>query len=96
MSRTQRTAISGAAFATTIRKSRDIAMIIPVVFTLLIMKPMIHLFGPEPGLAGIPAIVVYLFGLWTLAVVLTAWNARRLNTPETNDPLVMDPQDSPP
>ena len=95
MTRKRRVPISGAATATAIRKSRDIAMIIPVVFTLLIMKPMIHLFGPEPGLAGIPAIVVYVFGLWTLAVVLTAWNARRLNTPETNDPLVMDPQDSP-
>lgn len=96
MTRKRRIPLSGAETATAIRKSRDIAMIIPVVFTLLIMKPMIHLFGPEPGLAGIPAIVVYLFGLWTLAVVLTAWNSRRLNMPESNDPLVMDPQDSPP
>lgn len=96
MTRKRQTALSGAATATAIRKSRDIAMIIPVVFTLLIMKPMIHLFGPEPGLAGIPAVVVYLFGLWTLVVVLTAWNARRLNTSDSSDPLAMDPQDSPP
>ncbi|MDF1747574.1 MAG: hypothetical protein P1V34_01735 [Alphaproteobacteria bacterium] len=90
------TTVSGAASASAIRKSRDIAMIIPVIFTLLIMPPMVHLFGSEPGLAGIPSIVVYLFGLWILVVLLTAWNARRLNTPETNDPLVMNPQDSPP
>lgn len=60
------------------RKARDIAALAPVLFALLIMPPFVHLTGDAPPVAGIPAIVVYLFGIWIAAIALTAWNVRRL------------------
>jgi hypothetical protein len=60
------------------RKARDIAGVAPVLFAILIMPPFVHLTAGAPPLAGIPAIVVYLFGIWIAVIVLTAWNVRRL------------------
>lgn len=60
------------------RKARDIAGIAPVLFAVLILPPFIHLSADAPPVAGVPAIVVYLFGIWVLAIAFTAWNVRRL------------------
>lgn len=82
--------------AAAIRKSRDIAVVIPIVCTLLIMPPFVHIVSGGGSVFGIPPIVVYLFGIWILAIVLTAWNARRLSAPLEEDTFGVDAQDAPP
>lgn len=85
-----------ATTASAARKSRDIAAVIPVVCALLMMPPLVHLTADGSNILGIPAIVVYLFGVWTAAIGLTAWNARRLDAPVREDQLRIDPNDTPP
>ncbi|MDW3205938.1 MAG: hypothetical protein R8L07_10400 [Alphaproteobacteria bacterium] len=82
--------------ASTIRKARDIAVVIPVVCTFLIMPPLIHIASGAGSIFGIPAVVVYLFGIWIAAVALTAWNSRRLDTPDHEDAFRIDGKDLPP
>lgn len=82
--------------ASAVRKARDIAIVIPVVCTFLIMPPLVHIASDAGSIFGIPAIVVYLFGIWMVAVALTAWNSRRLDTPEQEDAFRIDGKDVPP
>lgn len=88
-----RRAIVTAAAA---RKARDIAAVVPIVAIALFMPPLVHLFGSESGIFGIPAIVLYLFGIWIVAIVVTRWNVRRLDRPAADLPMPIDPKDAPP
>ena len=54
------------------RRTRDLAFIVPLLGVILMMPPLVGLFArPGAGIAGVPLIVVYLFGLW-LALILAA------------------------
>ena len=54
-------------------------MIVPVVGVLLLVPPLIGLFArPDIGVAGVPLIIVYLFGLWFVLIMLALLIAFRL------------------
>jgi len=60
---------------------RDAATLLPIVGLLLLMPPVITLFAVEADVAGVPLIVVYLFGVWLALIACGAWLARRLARP---------------
>jgi hypothetical protein len=51
---------------------RDAATLLPVVAAALLLPPFILVFAAPVRLAGIPLIVIYVFGAWAL-IVLAAW-----------------------
>jgi hypothetical protein len=51
---------------------RDAATLLPVVAAILLLPPFILLFATPVLIAGIPLIVVYVFGIWA-AIVFCAW-----------------------
>jgi len=61
------------------RRVRDLALIVPVFGTLLLMPPLIGLFArPDSDVWGIPLIIVYLFGLWFALIIAAFLLAIRL------------------
>jgi hypothetical protein len=52
-------------------RARDAARVLPMLGLFLLMPPVITLFAAPLRVAGVPLIVVYLFGVW-LALVLGA------------------------
>lgn len=52
--------------------TRDAASLLPVAATVLLLPPFIVVFAAPVLIAGIPLIVVYVFGVWA-AIVLCAW-----------------------
>lgn len=67
------------------RGVRDAATILPIAAAVLLLPPFILVFTAPATLAGIPLIIVYVFGAWA-AIVLAAWLvARRLETPDDAD-----------
>ncbi len=62
--------------------TRDAASLLPVAAAILLLPPFIVVFAAPVLIAGIPLIVVYVFGVWA-AIVLCAWLlARNLATVE--------------
>ena len=60
-------------------RTRDLALVLPVFGTLALVPPFIGLFArPGMAVAGIPLIVVYLFGLWLALILAALVLARRL------------------
>lgn len=57
---------------------RDAAALFPVLGLVLLMPPVITLFASTLFVAGIPLIIVYLFGVWLGLIAGTALLARRL------------------
>jgi len=53
------------------RGIRDAASVLPFLATVLLAPPIILIFAAPVRLAGIPLIVVYIFGVWA-AVILAA------------------------
>lgn len=61
------------------RRTRDLALLVPLVGVLLLVPPMVGLFArPDIAVFGIPLIIIYLFGLWLTLIVVALWLARRL------------------
>ena len=54
------------------------AVALPLVGLFLLMPPLITLFARGAGLAGVPLVVVYVFGVWGALIVCAALLARRL------------------
>lgn len=63
---------------TAIRKSRDLAVAIPIFWVILIMPPSITLFTGSMDVFGIPLVLMYILVVWLGGIAATAWNARRL------------------
>ena len=62
--------------------TRDAASLLPVAAAILLLPPFIVVFAAPVLIAGIPLIVVYVFGVWA-AIVLCDWLlARNLATVE--------------
>lgn len=57
---------------------RDTAVLLPILGLVLLMPPVVTLFVADVSLAGVPLIVVYLFGVWLGLIGATALLARRL------------------
>jgi hypothetical protein len=48
-----------------------------VLFAALLVWPLLSIANRPVLVAGVPALVLYLFGVWTLIVVVLAWAAGR-------------------
>ena len=58
---------------------RDAAVLLPVLGLVLFMPPIVTLFvAAGTGIAGVPLIVVYVFGTWIGLIAAAALLARRL------------------
>ena len=57
---------------------RDAAVVLPLLAVFLLMPPVITLFTGPQTVAGVPLIVVYLFGVWLALIVAAALLAWRL------------------
>jgi len=66
-------------------RARDAAIVLPLLGLVLLMPPLIVLFAVPISVAGVPLIVVYLFGVW-LALVLGAALLGRVLQPRTPAP----------
>jgi hypothetical protein len=62
-------------------RARDAASLLPVLGVFLLMPPIITLFAARADVAGVPLIVVYLFGVWLALIACAALLARRLALP---------------
>lgn len=65
---------------------KDAAVLLPFAGLFLLMPPFIGLFSPTARLAGIPVMVLYVFGVWGLLIALAALLARRLSASERRPP----------
>ncbi|MCC6870363.1 MAG: hypothetical protein IT522_16215 [Burkholderiales bacterium] len=65
---------------------RDAAVLLPAIGTFLFLPPAITLFVGGGTIAGVPLIVVYLFGLWLALIAGAALIARRLADPPSPAP----------
>ena len=74
---------------------RDAAVLLPVLALFLLMPPVITLFAVPIAPAGVPLIVVYLFGVWLAVIVCAALLARRLLPPATDGTDPPNPPDPP-
>ena len=61
------------------RKTRDWALILPVVGLVLFMPPIASIFPVEGSLGGVPAPVVYIFSVWAGLIVGAFLLARRIS-----------------
>lgn len=57
---------------------RDAGALLPAIGAFLLMPPVITLFAGAQQVAGVPLIVVYLFGVWLALIACAALLARRL------------------
>lgn len=55
---------------------------LPVFGALLLLPPLIDLFGASPRLAGIPVKIVYLFLVWIVLVLGAVMISSRMPGPE--------------
>lgn len=56
--------------------ARDAAVLLPVAGAILLLPPFIFVFAAPAFVAGVPLIVVYVFGVW-MSLVLGAWLVAR-------------------
>lgn len=71
------------------------AVALPLLGLFLLMPPLITLFAHGTGFAGVPLIVIYVFGVWAALIVcagLLAWRLRLRSGSETD---AADGPDSP-
>lgn len=66
------------------RSTRDAAALLPVAAAALLLPPFILVFAAPVHIAGIPLIVVYVFGVWAV-VVLCAWLLARRHAEVPDD-----------
>jgi membrane protein implicated in regulation of membrane protease activity len=64
----------------------DAARLLPIVGAFLLMPPIITLFVGDGDIAGVPSVVVYLFGTWLALIGCAAWLARRVRASYDGDP----------
>lgn len=60
------------------RKRRDLAVILPVVGTVLLVSPFLDLFAGIGRVLGAPTALVFVFGVWFGLIAVTALLARAL------------------
>jgi hypothetical protein len=65
--------------------TRDAATLLPVAAAVLLLPPFILVFSAPVLVAGVPLIVIYVFGVWA-AVILSAWLLSRRHARVPDDP----------
>ncbi len=79
MTETERTGTDGAASAPLARRRRrDLARLLPVAGAVLLVSPLLNLFAGGGAPFGIPAGVLYVFGVWGGLIIGAGLLARRL------------------
>lgn len=74
----------------------SVAVALPLLGLFLLMPPIVVLFARGVGVAGVPLIVIYLFGVWAALIVgavLLAWrmgHGRRDESADTSAPVPSD------
>jgi hypothetical protein len=58
-------------------RARDLLAACFVLFTALLVWPLLTLANRPVLIAGVPALVLYLFGVWVVIVAVLVWTARR-------------------
>jgi predicted Kef-type K+ transport protein len=66
------------------RGARDAAAILPFLSVVLFFPPIIYIFAAPVAIAGVPLIVLYLFGVWA-AIILAAYVVSRRLKPDAED-----------
>lgn len=61
------------------RKTRDAALLLPVLGVLLLVSPMLAVFTGEGTVFGIPSPFIYVFGVWAGLILLARALAVRLH-----------------
>lgn len=59
-------------------KLRDAALVLPLMGAFLLLPPLTDLFMAPVRIAGIPLIVLYIFGVWLGLILVALWLAGRL------------------
>jgi hypothetical protein len=67
------------------RAVHDAAKILPVAAAILLLPPFILIFAAPATIAGVPLIIVYVFGIWAVIVVAAWLVARRVEPPDGPD-----------
>lgn len=60
------------------QKTRDAILVVAIFGLWLLMPPSLAVFDRPVGIAGIPLIVVYVFGVWLGLIVVTMALSRRI------------------
>ena len=63
------------------QRAQSSAALLPALGVFLLLPPFVTLFTGDLRVAGIPLIVLYVFGVWVALVVAAALLARRLGEP---------------
>ncbi|HEX5959394.1 MAG TPA: hypothetical protein VFY92_12170 [Hyphomicrobiaceae bacterium] len=71
------------AWGSDAQAARDAAVLLPVAGAVLLLPPFILVFAAPVLIAGIPLIVVYVFGAW-VAIILGAWLLARRHARESD------------
>ena len=75
-------------------KLRDAALILPLLGAFLLLPPLPLVFMSPARLAGIPLIVLYIFGVWLVLILTALWLARRLQGRERGQSGAWPPADT--
>lgn len=62
--------------------TRDAALVLPFAVGLLLLPPLVLVFAKPLLVGGIPLIVLYIYGVWALAVLSAFLIARKLEHQE--------------
>jgi len=76
------------------RAAHDAAKILPVAASVLLLPPFILIFAAPATVAGVPLIIVYVFGIWA-AIVLAAWLVARRIEPRDGPDAASDAGEPP-
>ena len=58
-------------------RAKDLLATCFVLFAALLVWPLLTIANRPVLIAGVPALVLYLFGVWAVIVAVLAWAARR-------------------
>lgn len=58
-------------------RAKDLLAACFILFTLLLVWPVLSIANRPVLILGVPALVLYLFGVWGVVVAVLAWAARR-------------------
>jgi hypothetical protein len=70
--------------------ARDVATVLPFLAMALMLPPLVLIFTAPVRLAGVPLIVVYVFGVWVALIAAAYLVARRLKPNADKDDPAFD------
>ena len=75
---------------------RDAATVLPVLTIILLIPPIILIFARPSTIAGLPLILVYVFGVWAASILAALWLSTRLPGDDAEQGLPQVPSESDP